>query len=430
MDLIGKLYNQYQETWKVSTDSRKIEKGCIFFALQGPNFNANTFAATALDQGAALAVIDDAEYQQDERTLLVEDTLKTLQDLANYHRRQLQIPVLAITGSNGKTTTKELVREVLGKKYKVLATLGNLNNHIGVPLTILSIVPNQIELAVIEMGANKIGDIRELCDIAEPDYGVITNIGKAHLEGFGGFEGVLRGKTELFDFIQKHGGKVFINTANEILKNLAKRFSSPVLYPGEGDYLNINLERERPFITYRDERGNLVDAHLSGTYNFDNIATALCIGKFFGVDADAANQAISSYQPTNNRSQLIRHQDNLIYLDAYNANPSSMKAAIENFAHQEGDQKVLILGDMFELGRESDQEHLELGRLTNRPEFTRVFLVGQNSRIGVEGNPQAKWFETKEELKQYLLEQKISNSTIFIKASRGMALETLIESLK
>ena len=340
----------------VSTDTRNIPEGAIFFALKGPSFNANEFALEALDKGAAFAVIDEETYQKDDRMVLVEDVLQTLQELAQYHRQQLKIPVIGLTGSNGKTTTKELIREVLSQKYKVLATEGNLNNHIGVPLTLLSIDP-EIEIAIIEMGANHIGEIARLSEIAQPTHGLITNIGKAHIEGFGGFEGVIRGKSELYHYLIQRGGEVFVNSQDEVLSNMAKRFDKPYFYPAPGDYLTCTLVDADPFVTYENESGTLVKTQLIGTYNFSNIAAAICLGKFFDIPEKEADAAIARYVPTNNRSQIIRKGTNTIILDAYNANPDSMEAALENLKAMKAEDKVVILGDMFELGEESEAEH-------------------------------------------------------------------------
>jgi len=298
--MMADLYQKFLSCTGVSTDTRSISPDTLFFALKGPNFNANAYAAEAVQKGAKFAVVDEEKYRKDERFILVEDVLTTLQQLANHHRKQLNIPFIGINGTNGKTTTKELLTAVLRKKYKVHATKGNLNNHIGVPLTILSI-SKDIEIAVIELGANKVGDIAELCQIAEPTHGLTTNIGKAHLEGFGGFDGAIRGESEQYHYLIQTKGTVFINSQDEILANMGKRFEKPLFYPAANDYYHCELLGADPFIIYRDEQGNEIHTQLLGTYNFYNIAAALCIGKYFDVSAAAANEAVKAYNPTNKR---------------------------------------------------------------------------------------------------------------------------------
>src|SRR5690554_6122297 len=303
---IEQLYQLYRSATGVSTDTRKIEKGNLFFALKGPSFNANEFAANALALGASAVVVDEANayLKDDKRYFLAEDALQSLQQLANYHRKKLNIPIIAITGTNGKTTTKELVHIVLGKKYTSKATIGNLNNHIGVPLTLLS-MDEKTEIGIVEMGANKIGDIHELCQIAEPTHGLITNIGKAHLEGFGDFEGVLRAKTELYQFLIERKGKVFINSADPVLMNMSKRFEDPVLYPGERDFYHCSLVDANPFVRFRGSDGKVHQTKIMGSYNFENIATALTVAVYFGVEETEAIRAVAHYIPINMRSQLI-----------------------------------------------------------------------------------------------------------------------------
>ena len=426
MNQLNIIYDCFKKATGVSTDTRKIEPGQIFFALKGPNFNANKMAKEALEKGASFAVIDDPDYKNDDRCLLVDDVLTTLQKLANHHRRQFNIPVLAITGSNGKTTTKELVQGVLAQKYNTLATSGNLNNHIGVPLTLLRL-NETTEMAIVEMGANKIGDIKELTEIAEPTHGIITNIGKAHLEGFGGFEGVLRAKTELFDFLKNQKGTVFINTANPVLSNLTKRFAEPVLYPQKGDFLHVSLINANPVVVYQDENGEQVATQMTGKYNFDNIVTALCIGKYFEVEAEKANQAVSAYQPSNNRSQVIKKGSTTIYLDAYNANPTSMANALENFNELKAEKKVVILGDMYELGSESEAEHVELGKYACKLKFDLIIFIGKHVAASHQACPNSLYFESKEKFEENFTINDLNNSFILIKASRGMALETLTD---
>lgn len=426
---IESIYKKYKECQGVSSDTRKLPEGCLFVALKGPNFDANTFAEEALKNGAKYALISDEKYQKDERYLLVDDTLKALQLLANHHRRQLDIPIIGITGSNGKTTTKELIHLVLSQQYKCWATLGNLNNHIGVPLTLLN-APSDTEIMVVEMGANKLKDIHELCEIAEPTHGVITNIGKAHLEGFGSFEGILRTKSELYEFLMEHKGTAFINSRNEHLQPFGKRFENPVYYPAKGDFYHCELISADPFVVLKAENKQKISTRLMGIYNYENIATALCIGKFFKVEAKKANQAVSEYLPSNNRSQIIESEKgNYIILDAYNANPSSMKAAIESFGALQRPKKVLILGDMKELGEDSIHEHHQLGRLIARYHFDKILLCGISIIEAMDNLPGSVHFENRLMLTNYLKSKKYQNTTFLIKGSRSMGLEEVVNYL-
>jgi len=379
---IDKLYQKYRESGKVSTDTRQILPGSVFFALKGDKFNANEFAAEALTKGASAAVVDEAKYAVDDRYFLVNNSLEALQKLARHHRDQLKIPVVGLTGSNGKTTSKELLNAVLSKKFKTFATKGNLNNHIGVPLTILSI-DDSIELAIIEMGANHVGEIALLSSIANPTHGFITNIGKAHIGTFGGFENIIRGKSELYQHLITNNGQVFINSKNEILSNMAKRFSKPLFYPAKGDFYHCELLASDPFLKIKAENGDEITMQLVGGYNFENAAAALCIGKFFGVDEKLANRAVAEYVPGNMRSQIVKKESNTIVLDAYNANPSSMGAAIENLAAMKTDSKVAIVGDMFELEEEAEAEHRAIGRLLKLKNFNRVYLCGKLMRCNI-----------------------------------------------
>lgn len=422
------LYQKYIESGSVSTDTRQIKPGALFFALRGDRFNANEFALKALERGASYAVIDDATYQVNTRCILVPNALEALQDLARYHRSQLNIPVIGLTGSNGKTTSKELVSAVLNKKFKTYATKGNLNNHIGVPLSILAI-DSSYEMAVIEMGANHLGEIALLCTLANPTHGFITNIGKAHIGTFGGFENIIRAKSELYQHLLTTRGTVFINSQNPLLANMAKRFPDPVLYPAIGDYFHCTLTEADPFVTYKTEKGEVVKTHLIGSYNFENIATALCIGKYFGVDPALANEAIAGYQPSNMRSQVVTKGSNTIILDAYNANPTSMQAAIENLAAMRADRKVLILGDMFELEDEAHKEHQALGKLIQEKGFNEVYLCGDLMKVAQVEVPSAKHFRTREDLIKALVENNFSEATILVKASRGIGLETIVDYL-
>ena len=425
---INDLYDKFLASRIVSTDSRRIKEGSLFFALKGDRFNANAFADEALQKGAAFAVIDDAQYKSSERHVLVQDTLVALQDLAKHHRSQLKIPVVGLTGSNGKTTSKELINIVLSQKYKTFATQGNLNNHIGVPLSILSI-DEHIEIAVIEMGANHLGEIALLCSIAKPTHGFITNIGKAHIGTFGGYENIIRGKSELYDHLLRQDGTVFINSRDEILSNMAKRFREPVMYYQPGDYYTCSLTEANPYISFRAENGEEVQTNLIGVYNFENIAAALCIGKYFKVDAAAANKAIAAYTPGNMRSQVVRKENRTIILDAYNANPSSMKAAVENLATMNADRKVLILGDMFELEDEAEKEHQALGKLVQDLLFSEVYLCGKLMKVAQLEIPSAKHFEKKEDLIEVLKANDFAGATILVKASRGIGLEAVVDFL-
>jgi UDP-N-acetylmuramoyl-tripeptide--D-alanyl-D-alanine ligase len=425
---IEKLYTRFLESGKVSTDTRQITTGSIFFAIKGEKFNANTFAAQALEKGAMYVVLDEKEYATDDRCIVVDNVLETLQKLARYHRDQLKIPVIGLTGSNGKTTSKELLHAVLSRKFKTYATKGNLNNHIGVPLTLLAI-DKSIEIAVVEMGANHIEEIAFLCSIANPTHGFITNIGRAHIGMFGGFDNIIRAKSELYQHLIQTNGTVFINSKNEILSNMAKRFNAPILYPAEGNFYHGELIDADPFVRVKAENGEHVQTKLIGAYNFENIMTALCIGKYFGVDPQHANEAVAHYEPGNMRSQLVEKGSNKIILDAYNANPNSMQAAVENLAALKSNRKVLILGDMFELEGEAEKEHRQLGRLIKEKKFTDVYLCGSLFKAALTEIPSAKHFENKAALIDDLKKHPLHDSTILVKASRGIGLETILEYL-
>ena len=425
---IKDLYNKFLESGKISTDTRQIVPGSIFFALKGDKFNANTFAAQALEKGALYAVVDEKEFAINEKCILVGNVLETLQRLARHHRDQLKIPVVGLTGSNGKTTSKELLHAVLNKKFKTYATKGNLNNHIGVPLTLLAI-DKSIEMAVVEMGANHVGEIALLCSIANPSHGFITNIGRAHIGMFGGFENIIRAKSELYQHLINTGGTVFINSRNEILANMAKRFKEPLFYPAKGDYYHGELIDADPFVKIKAENGAEVQTKLIGAYNFENIMAALCIGKFFGVNAEKANEAVEQYEPGNMRSQMVRKGTNTIILDAYNANPSSMQAAIENLASMNAGKKIAILGDMFELEEEAEKEHKLIGRILQEKKFSHVYLCGKLFKAALSEFPTAKYFENKDALVENLKNNPTSDATILVKASRGIGLETIVEYL-
>ncbi|PLK46460.1 UDP-N-acetylmuramoyl-tripeptide--D-alanyl-D-alanine ligase [Emticicia sp. TH156] len=426
---IAEIYEKLKTCKGVSTDTRKIGEGTMFFALKGEKFNANTFAKEALEKGAKYVVIDEEQYAIGDAYIVVNDVLYTLQKLANYHRQQFSIPILGLTGSNGKTTSKELVATVLAKKYKTYYTKGNLNNHIGVPLTLLGL-DETYEIAVIEMGANHQGEIRDLSNICEPTHGFITNVGKAHLEGFGGVEGVKKGKGELYDFLQKSGGTVFLNASNENLTGMAqtRSFKQTVNYLHDDTLLMLE---DSPVVVFSVHSNNsprkTYTTNLPGHYNFENIATAIAIGQYFGVSLEDAAEAVSAYNPDNNRSQIIQKGTNSILLDAYNANPSSMSAAIQNFINLKTDkQKVVILGDMLELGEEAPAEHRAIGELVARGDIDLVILAGKLMASALDPLPKAFYFPDKFSLHNWLLDRQIQNSFVLIKGSRGMGLESTL----
>ncbi|UBM57757.1 UDP-N-acetylmuramoyl-tripeptide--D-alanyl-D-alanine ligase [Marinilongibacter aquaticus] len=422
---IEELYTLFLKSSGVCTDTRKIEKDCLFFALKGGNFNGNAFAKEALAKGALYAVIDEKEYKGAD-CLLVEDVLETLQELANYHRKQFDIPVFALTGSNGKTTNKELLKAVLSKKYKVHATQGNLNNHIGVPLTLLS-MPKETEMAIVEMGANHQREIAMLCAIAEPTHGLITNIGKAHLEGFGGEAGIEKGKGELYDYLKNAQAYAFVNETDPKLMEMVKaRQMILVVYYGKP---GLQMLSASPQVVFKiSEEGESVSSHLSGEYNFKNIENAVAVGQYFNVPDESIAEAISAYNPDNNRSQKVEKGSNVVYLDAYNANPSSMEAALRNFIQLETEgPKMVILGDMFELGEYSQAEHEKVGALVAQGKFDLVVLYGENMKAALEHLPLAYYFTDKFSLHNWIHDLKLENYTVLIKGSRGVALETAVK---
>jgi UDP-N-acetylmuramoyl-tripeptide--D-alanyl-D-alanine ligase len=422
------LLEKFLSSTGVSTDTRKIQAGNLFFALKGPNFNANAMAAEALEKGAQYAIIDDADYLAGERTLLVEDGLLALQALATAYRQTLTIPIVGLTGSNGKTTTKELIFSVLSQKYHCFATTGNLNNHIGVPLSVLSI-KKEHEIAVIEMGANKQGDIKELVDIAQPTHGLITNIGKAHLEGFGGIEGVRKGKGELFDFLQASKGVTFLPQQSGVIQEMfSERGMQNAVYSNEA--MPTTLVEAKPMVRYALTTGEIIDSHLPGIYNFENIQLAIAVGKFFSLSDEQCNTGISTYIPNNHRSQFIKIGSNQVLMDAYNANPSSMSAAISHFAETEGNPKLVILGDMFELGESSAEEHAALGKLLAGLSFEKVLLVGQHMQHALIHLPSAYYFPDKFGLHTWLQDHPIQDSFLLVKGSRGIQLESVLAFLE
>jgi len=430
---LEELYSIYSAHPVVITDSRNAEKGAIFFALKGEKYDGNVFARQALDKGCAYAVVSDPSLADDDRFILVEDTLKTLQDLAGYHRQQLDIPVLAITGTNGKTTTKELIVAVLSKKFRVTGTQGNFNNHIGLPLTLLS-ADKTTEVLVTEMGANHPGEIAFLCDLADPTHGLITNIGKAHLEGFGSFENILRTKSELYDYLRKRGGVVFYNYDNDLLKERAGKVRSRVSY-GTDEKADISFRplKEGKMLTFvwkapGGER--VVRTHLYGGYNLENAMAAVAVGVGFGVPPEDIVDAVSSYVPGNMRSQVIRtKRRNTVVLDAYNANPASMRSAIEEFVLLEGGKKAVILGDMLELGKYAEDEHEKILELLKEKGMEEnVYLAGENF-FRLSGRYGYKGFEVTTALKAFLEKNRLEGYTILVKGSRLMRLEELLDEL-
>ncbi len=419
---ISKFYQIWKNSTGVCIDSRKIHDGCLFFALSGENFDGNIFAEKALESGASYAIVDKDKFNGNvtSKIILVDDVLKHLQNLARFHRSLLQIPVLGITGSNGKTTTKELARDVIAKKYKVYATQGNLNNHIGVPLTLLS-VKEDIEFLIVEMGANHQGEINLLSNIANPNFGMITNIGKAHLEGFGGVEGIKLGKSELYKHLNINGGQLFLNEDDGVLKSLIPVGSSTIIYSSSK---LVEILNDEHFLTLK-YNGQELSTHLYGKYNVHNIAFAIALGAYFGVPNEDIIDAISSYKPDNNRSQVIQNGSNTIILDAYNANPSSMLESLQSFSKMNG-KKVLVLGDMLELGEYSKSEHQKIIDLVEKINpYDAIFVGKQFFQAG--HNRLGNYFENIMEAKKYFSIQKYDNTNILLKGSRGIAVEKILE---
>lgn len=422
---IKDLYNIFLKHSSVETDTRKIKAGDIFFALKGPNFNGNTYAEKALELGAPYCVCDEKIHCESNKIIYVDDVLTTLQALAKYHREQFNIPFIAITGSNGKTTTKELVYAVLNSHFKCYTTQGNLNNHIGVPLTILSI-KKDAEIAVIEMGANHQKEIESYCAYTLPTHGIINNCGKAHLEGFGGEEGVRKGKGELYDFIAENNGTVFINTDYDYLAEMSKHVLHKITYGTSNASITGVIKDDEYFLEVKITGGANIDTirtQLAGNYNLSNVLSAVCIGKTFGVPDEKIKHAIENYVPSNSRSQIMQKGTNTILLDAYNANPSSMKAAVENFAKMKGQNKIIILGAMMELGEHSIAEHTAVVNLLQQYQWNKIILAGKDY-INLPKN--ILHFNTSDEVATWYKNQQIETSTILIKGSRGMAMERVI----
>ena len=419
----------YKCNQSVSTDSRKIENGCLYIALKGENFDGNDFAHQAIEKGARYAIVDKKEVANNTSVFFVENGLVFLQQLANYHRSKFSIPFIGITGSNGKTTSKELIAVVLKQKFKIHSTQGNLNNHIGVPLTLLA-VNNEHDIAIIEMGANKPGDIAELCAIAEPTHGIITNIGAAHLEGFGGFEGVLKTKTELYTAIEKIGGTLFCNADDEVLVNAVPKDIQTITYSEKENQANIRgkIHSMNPFVAFQWEKENYHSPTLStqmvGRYNFYNFLAAIAIGNYFEVEPTAINEGLTNYTPENNRSQIIETKRNTVIMDAYNANPTSVKSALTSFSDMAQEHKLFVLGDMFELGKESLQLHEEIVQLANKLKLEGLF-IGKNYYELKNKYTNNLFFQTKEDGMAFLNSALPNDNLILVKGSRGMKLEEL-----
>ncbi len=455
MKTLAQIYDIFLSCEGISTDTRKITANSMFFALKGENFNGNKFATEALTKGAKYVIIDEIAdeirvHENTEKYILVNNVLEILQQLATFHRKQFKIPFIAIVGSNGKTTTKELIKAVLSKKYRTYATAGNFNNHIGVPITLLN-MPKDTEIAVIEMGANQLGDNAELCRFAAPTHGVATNVGHDHLEGFGTIENVFRSQTELYEFLLKNDGIVVANSADFMLSNAVKRRFKPEnirWYGSENDFLHLKLVTVNPYILYEDDEKQIVQTQLIGAYNLPNIMVALAFGKLFNVPLHLAHDAVVSYSPTNNRSQLIEKNGYSIISDAYNANPSSMQAALENLAAIESSHKTAIIGDMFEMGEESVLRHNEIltiaANLLRNTSIQQFLVCGkdfykahknkeltdyQQNKENIDIENSLIVFETKLELQAWLATNKLPKGYVLLKASRGIGLETVLETL-
>jgi UDP-N-acetylmuramoyl-tripeptide--D-alanyl-D-alanine ligase len=425
---IAELHKIYLTVNAVSTDTRKVKANDLFFALKGDNFNGNEFAKDAINKGANYAVIDEANYKLNDQYILVDNVLETLQALAKFHRNYLGIKIIALTGSNGKTTTKELINAVLSKKYRTTATIGNLNNHIGVPLTLLS-MDATTEIGIVEMGANHLKEIEFLCTIAQPDYGYITNFGKAHLEGFGSMEGVVQGKSELFNYLQSHNKTIFLNSEDAKQVTILNDYHNTYRFGSSNtNDVVIHFKGANPFVV-SDFKDHLVSSQLIGSYNFNNISAAITIGHYFEVDSNSIKSAIESYTPSNNRSQIIQKGSNKIILDAYNANPSSMRAALESFEKLKDNFKIAVLGDMFELGADAPKEHQYIADLASTMPFNHLILIGENFNKTKIVSPKVSVFKSFQDFKTNFDLSQLDDVTLLIKGSRGMALERVLDIL-
>ena len=419
---IGSIHKIFLKSNGVSTDSRKVKKNDIYFSLKGPNFNGNEFAKSAIEKGACYAIVDQKEYVIDKSYILVEDCLKTLQNLANYHRKNSKAKIIGLTGSNGKTTSKELIFSVLKNEFKTIATTGNLNNHIGVPLTLLSI-KEDTEIAIIEMGANHLKEIETLSNIADPDYGYITNFGKAHLEGFKNLEGVIKGKSELYNHLINKSKLIFINNRDKKQVELTKEYSNKFTFGEQNSDSIFSVKSINPKINISIDN-ILIESNLFGQYNIDNIAAAICIDKYFNLDNENIKAGIERYIPENNRSQIIKKGSNKIILDAYNANPTSMQLALSSFNDMKEGKKIVFIGDMFELGENSHQMHQEIVYTVEKMNFDQTFIIGELFNK-TKHSSKIKSFKNLNDLKGNM--DEISNSAILIKGSRGMKLENILD---
>lgn len=425
---IKKLHKLFLQSSGIATDTRNLKKDELFFALKGENFNGNKFADQALEKEAGYVVIDESVIPKNDRYILVSDVLETLQQLASYHRKYLGIPILVITGSNGKTTTKELINAVLSSKYKTVATAGNLNNHIGVPLSLLS-MNSSTEFGIIEMGANHSKEIERLCEIAQPDFGYITNFGKAHLEGFGSIEGVIKAKSELYEYLKSHDKLIFLNADDPIQqKHLSYKKTFSFGTSGNEDVVVRYKDNFETAVVIQEEK--VYKSGLTGSYNSRNIAAAICIGLYFKIPVEEIGNAIASYNPQNNRSQIVNLGAVTFLMDAYNANPTSMRAALESFHKPPAENKIVILGDMFELGETSAEEHQEIVNLIEGMNFNRVFLVGSNFNNCNTKKENIEKFESFSDLVEITKEINFDKSYILVKGSRGMALERILDVMK
>jgi UDP-N-acetylmuramoyl-tripeptide--D-alanyl-D-alanine ligase len=423
---IAQLHAIFLGSNSVSTDTRKVKDNDLFFALKGDSFNGNKFAKDAIEKGARYAVIDEGIYNIDDTFILVDNVLETLQELATYHRNYLGLKIIALTGSNGKTTTKELINAVLITKYKTTATVGNLNNHIGVPLTLLSMNAST-EIGIIEMGANHLKEIAFLCAIAQPDFGYITNFGKAHLEGFGSIEGVIQGKSELYNYLKAHDKLIFLNSEDNKQVTLLKDYNKTYSFGNSNpDDAVIYFEEANPFVISKFKH-EVIESQLIGSYNFTNICAAIAFGNYFNIEASSIKEAIENYMPTNNRSQIIHKGTNKIILDAYNANPSSMKVALESFEKQQDTFKIAILGDMFELGADAPKEHQYIADLASTIPINHVILIGENFNKTTIFSPKVSVFKSFEDFKTNFDFSQLNKATLLIKGSRGMALERVLD---